>query len=98
MRGRTEIIAQILMFCLKERRKTRIMYETNLSYQQARTYLTILMSLNLLSRNSDEYKTTEKGYRFLEAYTQLENILETVASERRRRSLLGARGNRIRHV
>jgi predicted transcriptional regulator len=72
-RQRIEIMAQILAFCKHAKRKTRIMYKNNLSYAQLKDYLTFLTSLHLLARDSDTYLTTEKGYRFLEAFTQLAN-------------------------
>jgi len=54
------------------------MYKNNLSYAQLMTYVTFLMSRDLLSRNSDGYVTTKRGHRFLEAFTQLTDILEDV--------------------
>lgn len=56
------------------------MYETNLSYEQVKHYLTILTWLDLLAHNSDEYMTTDKGQRFLKAYTQLQDVLNERAS------------------
>ncbi len=83
-RQRIEIMAQILAFCTKSSRKTRIMYKNNLSYAQAKDYLLLLTSQNLLAHNSDTYVTTEKGHSFLEAYAQLNDVLE----ERVRRSFV----------
>ena len=70
-RQRIEIMAQILAFCVQPRRKTRIMYKNNLSHAQLKDYLTLLTSRDLLAHNSDTFATTEKGHRFLEAFTQL---------------------------
>ncbi|UCE15276.1 MAG: hypothetical protein JSV12_05160 [Candidatus Bathyarchaeota archaeon] len=75
-RQRIEITAQILMFCMDSKRKTRIMYMNNLSHLQLKNYLTLLTSRNLLAHNSDTYVTTEKGHRFLEAFAQLKDVLE----------------------
>jgi len=52
------------------------MYGTNLSHAQLKTYLTLLTSQGLLTHNSDVYVTTEKGHRFLEVFTQLNDMLE----------------------
>ncbi|MDH5438057.1 MAG: winged helix-turn-helix domain-containing protein [Candidatus Bathyarchaeota archaeon] len=75
-RQRTEIMAQILAFCTQARRKTRIMYRNYLSHSQLKTYLTLLTSRDLLAHNSDQYVTTEKGHCFLEAFAQLNDVLE----------------------
>jgi len=52
------------------------MYKNNLSHTQLKDYLKLLMSRDLLAHNSDTYVTTEKGHRFLEAFTQLKDVLE----------------------
>ena len=52
------------------------MYGTNLSHAQLKTYLTLLTSRDLLAHKSDRYVTTEKGQRFLEAFAQLNDVLE----------------------
>ncbi len=75
-RQRIEIMAQILAFCLQTRQKTHIMYANNLSYAQLKNYLMLLTSRDLLAHNSERYETTHKGHRFLEAFTQLNDVLE----------------------
>jgi len=75
-RQRIEIMAQILAFCMHATRKTRIMYKNNLNHAQLKDYLTLLTSQHLLAHNSDTYLTTEKGYRFLEAFAQLKDVLQ----------------------
>jgi predicted transcriptional regulator len=52
------------------------MYRNYLSHAQLKTYLTLLTSRDLLAHNSDQYVTTEKGHRFLEAFAQLNDVLE----------------------
>ncbi len=52
------------------------MYGTYLSHAQLKTYLTLLTSRDLLAHNSDRYETTHKGHRFLEAFAQLNDVLE----------------------
>jgi len=74
-----EIMAQILVFCIRERRKTRIMYGTNLSHTQLKAFLKFLMSRGLLAHSSDRYVTTEKGQHFLKAFARLNNMLEDPA-------------------
>lgn len=71
-------MAEVLTLCLQaRRRKTAIMYKTNLSYVQAKTYLEMLISTGLLEHGSEEYTTTPKGLQFLDAFTQLEELLES---------------------
>lgn len=79
-RGQIEITADILALCTKAKNKTRIMYKTNLSYTQLKTYIVLLTAKNLLKQISQSYVTTDKGYRFLEAFAGLNGILEERAS------------------
>jgi len=72
-----EIMAQILAFCTQARRKTRIMYGNNLSHEQLKAYLMLLTSQGLLAHNSDKYETTLRGQRFLEAFAQLHDVLDS---------------------
>lgn len=75
-RGRTEIIAEILLYCVQQRGKTNIMYKANLNYTQLQTNLSFLTSLGMLMHKEERYVTTEKGHRFLELFTELQGILE----------------------
>lgn len=75
MRDRTEIMFQILTCCAQGRHKTGIMYKTNLNYDQLRAYLNFLTSTGLLLCDLDEYLTTEKGQRFMQAFTELKEII-----------------------
>jgi predicted transcriptional regulator len=74
-RGRMEIIAEILLFCDRKKAKTNIMYNTNLNYAQLQNHLSCLTSLELLRRDGGRYVTTEKGFRFLELFAELQDIL-----------------------
>jgi predicted transcriptional regulator len=51
------------------------MYNTNLNYAQLRIHLSYLTSLGMLRREQSRYLTTDKGYRFLELFAELQNIL-----------------------
>lgn len=79
-RGRLEIIYDILSLCRKPARRTRILYECNLSYDQLLRYLRDLISHGLLSSFIDErkefYQLTDKGREFLDRYIQLNGLLE----------------------
>ena len=74
-RGKVDIIAEILKIGQKPVKKTRIMYRANLSFQQLKKYLKIVEENQLLKKDSDTYKTTEKGKRFLEIYRQIDLFL-----------------------
>lgn len=84
-----QILADILMVVRTGARKTRIMYQANLSYRLLIQYLGYALEVNLLSRNESQYVVTPKGFEFLEKYNkylqrsnQLEEQLEKVANEK----------------
>jgi len=74
-RSRYEIMAGIMQNCLSPRCKTRIMYLGNLSFVQTNAYLSLLISLGLLSQENGKYETTEKGRQFISAYNHLGEIM-----------------------
>ncbi len=74
-RDRLEIFADILFFCTRQRIKTKIMFEINLNYTQLQSYLKYLTRQGLLSHEENMYVTTEKGFRFLELFTELQGTL-----------------------
>lgn len=51
------------------------MYNTNLNYSQLESNLSYLTSLGMLMRQEGRYLTTSKGYRFLELFAELQDIL-----------------------
>lgn len=84
-RSRTEIMSQILEIANIESgggagriTKTKIMYEGFLSYAQLKEYLMILTGNDLLGYDLDtqSFKTTEKGRRFLETYNQIDELVK----------------------
>ena len=74
-RGRLEIIAEILFFCDRQKAKTSIMYKANLNHAQMKRHLRDLTLKGLVAQSDGKYVTTEKGYRFLELFAQLNNML-----------------------
>ncbi|MEM5790931.1 MAG: winged helix-turn-helix domain-containing protein [Candidatus Aenigmatarchaeota archaeon] len=77
-RGELDIINNILKCSLKFTGKTEIMYKANLSFSQLGKYLNLLTSAALLVEKNDirvEYRTTEKGKKFIEKYEEIEKIL-----------------------
>lgn len=51
------------------------MYKTNLNYARLKHHLSYLTALGMLTREEGRYITTEKGYRFLELFAELQGIL-----------------------
>ncbi len=75
-RGRFEITAAILFFCVEQKTKTSILYNTNLNYSQLKKYITSLIKQGLLLKNYNKYVASAKGRRFLELYSELNSVLE----------------------
>jgi predicted transcriptional regulator len=78
-RSRMEIISQILEIANGSSvTKTKIMYKALLSHHQLKEYLTLLTGSDLLSYDLDTetFKTTEKGVRFLKIYNQMDDLMK----------------------
>jgi predicted transcriptional regulator len=75
-RGKLDIIAEILLFCEQQKTKTSIMYNANLNYSQLKNHMGTLTAQGLLTKKVNKYTTTEKGYRFLEIFAQLNDLLD----------------------
>lgn len=75
-RGKLDIIAEILLFCEQQKTKTSIMYNTNLNYAQLKNHIGSLTTQGLLAKKLNKYTTTQKGYRFLELFAQLNDLLD----------------------
>ncbi|HEU4822923.1 MAG TPA: winged helix-turn-helix domain-containing protein [Nitrososphaeraceae archaeon] len=58
--------------------KTRMMYNTFLSHDQLKEFITVLIESDLLSYDSTmhKFKTTEIGITFLQAYKQIDHMLK----------------------
>lgn len=64
-----DIVRDMLIVALIRVRKTRIMYQANLSYVQVKKYLHELLENGLLKCDGDScYLTTKKGLEFLKMY------------------------------
>jgi predicted transcriptional regulator len=73
-RSRIDIISQILEVANGgDVTKTNIMYKAFLSFAQMKEYLTMLTDNGLLGydKETQTFKTTEKGLRFLNTYNQM---------------------------
>jgi predicted transcriptional regulator len=84
-RSKVDIIADILEAAVGGTKKTHIMYGCNLSFEQLRTYLNLLLDRGLLRTNVENgqsgdptfFQTTTKGHTFLKAHRNLRAILTT---------------------
>lgn len=77
-RTRLEIMAGILTVASEGARKTRIMYQANLSFTQLQQYLEYLIQRGLIRKTENTdiyYQTTERGSQFLKSYHQLRQQL-----------------------
>jgi predicted transcriptional regulator len=79
-RGKLDIIAEILLFCEQQKTKTSIMYNANLNYSQLKNHMDSLTAQGLLAKKLNKYATTEKGYRFLELFAQINDLLDDFKS------------------
>ena len=78
-RSRNDIISEILEAVNGGGlTKTKIMYQTFLSYAQMKEYLTELTESGLLNYDVDtrQFKTTEKGLRFLDTFNQISDVMK----------------------
>jgi len=81
-RKRLEIIADILAVVKGEAKKTRIMYQANLSYKLLTVYLKFVREAGLVSaQGKGNYVLTQKGHEFLEKYKQYSQRFEQLEME-----------------
>lgn len=72
-------MAEILEITLEGALKTHIMYRANLSYRDLIEWIPLLCDLGLLEAIGEgkhkTYKTTKKGLRYLQSYTEIRGLL-----------------------
>ena len=81
-RANIEVMVDILGLCKQPQCKTRILYNTNLSWKMAGKYLSQLRALGLLKTRQSrlrQYETTEKGLDFLERW---ESLMELISQKK----------------
>ena len=81
-RSRTEIVAMILESARSGATKTKIMYKAYLSYTQVKEYIAFLQDNELLAyeKGTQLYKISEKGYKFLQSYGEISELITPVAA------------------
>jgi predicted transcriptional regulator len=77
-RGHLQIFVEILNSCQKPQVKTRVMYQTNISYKMLQTCLPQLLGSELLQvhHSVERYSTTKKGFEFLAKWKELQELLQ----------------------
>jgi predicted transcriptional regulator len=77
-RSRTEIVSMMLDAANGGATKTKIMYSAFLSYGQLKEYLSVLIENNLIEYHdgTHEFKTTEKGLKFLKMHNAIGELLQ----------------------
>jgi predicted transcriptional regulator len=76
-RSRLDIAAKILEIAQVGAIKTRIMYDSFLSFPQLKDYLELLQEKGALNYVEDErkYYTTKKGMKFLRGYKEIRQLV-----------------------
>jgi predicted transcriptional regulator len=74
-RGRLDIIYRILSTCRTPSKQTHVMYNANLSYSQLKKFFAILLETDLLKAEVTLYRTTVKGFEFMEKYEEIQRLL-----------------------
>ncbi|CUR51920.1 Putative transcriptional regulator [Nitrosotalea devaniterrae] len=76
-RGRTEIIAELLQSARSGATRSKLMFETYLSFPQVKEYLTLLNEKKMVTYNEKTlfYTTTEIGMRFLHMCEEMNELL-----------------------
>ena len=84
-RNRAEIISDILTVARSGGvSRTKVMYNSMLSFLQVKEYLSILTERGLLryDKTTQTYGTTEKGLIFLHKYTELTELTKGIEQSR----------------
>ncbi len=85
-RGYMEIVYSILSVCLNGALKTHVMFRCNLNSKQLQFYIESLLSKGLLEKDRSppsakvEYRTTQRGRKYLETYSALLQMLSEEGS------------------
>jgi predicted transcriptional regulator len=85
-RSEMEILAHILNIARGSAKKTKILYQANLSGRQLKNYLTFLLGAGFIkeqkiTRRTYSYSTTKKGNLFLFHWIKILSLLETNPSD-----------------
>jgi predicted transcriptional regulator len=73
-RSREQIIAEMLELVTEPSKQTAIMFRANLSYTQLKSYLSFLSEKQLAIQKEGLWVATEKGRKYLAAYSAVRRI------------------------
>lgn len=74
-RSREQITAEMLELVTEPSKQTAIMFRANLSYTQLKSYLAFLSDKQLATQKEGMWVATEKGRKYLAAYSAVRRIL-----------------------
>ena len=75
-RSREEIVAAILQIAGSPARSTWILYRTNLSFAQLRSYMQLIIDRGLIAKTTDEkWLITERGRSYLQDFDKLQRLI-----------------------
>jgi predicted transcriptional regulator len=77
-RTSAEIIRDILLAAKDGAKKTHIMFRSNLNPAVMQKYIRFLLEEGLITIEDSDYVTTQKGIRFLECLTRLEELKQKI--------------------
>lgn len=82
-RSRTDIAIAILESARTGSTRTRILYNSYLSYSQLKSYLKLLQDRGLLAYEDGTqlYRVTEKGLKFLSMSSKLNDLMVSVETQ-----------------
>lgn len=79
-RGKLEIMVDILKETCNPTKKTQIMYQCNMNFEQLKRYLRFMKFKGFIRINEKvgaiTYQITEKGWNFVEKYEGLARLLQ----------------------
>ena len=74
-RGFHEQIADILDTARKPILKTQLIHKVNIEWKRMKFRLYFLQEKGLIEKIGDKYRTTQKGFLFLEAWRKIQNLM-----------------------
>ena len=74
VRGKTEIIGDIIRHTLESLIITHIMHKANLCYGQLKRYLPYCIESGLVEISGEGYRATDKGRQYLSYYDALKEL------------------------
>lgn len=78
-KSRMETICTILNISTEGIKKSRIKFKAHLNRLKLDNYLEVLVSLSLLEKNVDSYKTTRRGLEFTRRYREIQALMREIS-------------------